>query len=161
MAVAPLIVIYFYPGNISSVLTIIGASWIMISFVFLVMIVSKFRNNKFTNIAQSDRELLKYSIMRVPGDFALAALLALPATITTHLSGVKEAGFMAFGISTFSMVAYLCALIGTILLPKASQMIVKRELTELKTHGVKIFKTDTIRSIFMVIIFEIFAVKII
>jgi O-antigen/teichoic acid export membrane protein len=68
------------------------------------------------------KELLRYGVQRVPGDFILVALFTFPATFVAHLKGVQEAGFVAFGISVVSMVGAVFAPVGLVLLPKATFM---------------------------------------
>jgi O-antigen/teichoic acid export membrane protein len=80
------------------------------------------------------KELLRYGLQRVPGDFAHMALLALPVTFAAHLSGVREAGNLAFGISFLSIIVAFLTPIGLILLPKASGMLAAGEREELRKH---------------------------
>lgn len=65
-------------------------------------------------------QLLVYGIQRVPGDFMLMALLAIPPLIAAHLSGIRIAGYVAFGASITSMIASMFSPVGVILLPKVS-----------------------------------------
>ncbi|MCO5168025.1 MAG: hypothetical protein M9894_16905 [Planctomycetes bacterium] len=69
------------------------------------------------------RGLLTYGLQRLPGDFGLAALLGLPALMTTHAAGVQEGGRVAFSISLLSMAAAALAPIGVVMLPAASRAI--------------------------------------
>jgi O-antigen/teichoic acid export membrane protein len=79
-------------------------------------------------------ELLRYGIQRVPGDFILMALFTLPATIVAHVSGVQEAGFVAFGISVVSMIGAIFSPVGLVLLPKATSMLAEGASENLREH---------------------------
>lgn len=66
------------------------------------------------------KQLLVYGIQRVPGDFTLMAMLAIPPLVAAHLSGIRVAGYVAFGVSITSMIASMFSPVGVILLPKVS-----------------------------------------
>ncbi len=69
------------------------------------------------------KELLRYGLTRVPGDLSLAVMLGLPAFLTAHFYGVKEAGYVAFGISLVSMVGALFGPVGFVMLPRLSSIV--------------------------------------
>jgi O-antigen/teichoic acid export membrane protein len=78
------------------------------------------------------RELLRFGIQRVPGDFVLMAMLALPATFVAHASGIKAAGFVAFGISMLTVIGAVFAPFGLILLPRAGTLLAAGRSNELR-----------------------------
>ena len=80
------------------------------------------------------RELLRYGVQRLPGEFALMAMLSLPVIFVAHRSGIQQAGFVAFGISVLSMIGAFFAPIGLILLPKASALLAGGRKGELRVH---------------------------
>lgn len=153
------VVAVIYGHTTDEVLTIMGVSWLLISFVFLLYIVKGLQWD--INIYQSTKEIFSFGVQRVPGDFGLAALLALPAIITAHLSGVKEAGYVAFATSLFNMAGSAFAPVGLILLPKASQLIAEGDMQTLKHYMRRLIKISLILSLTGLILFEIFADKII
>jgi|SRR6202011_1339031 len=80
------------------------------------------------------KELFRYGVQRVPGDFILVALFTLPATFAAHLKGIEEAGFVAFGISAVSIIGAVFAPVGLVLLPKATIMLAEGARQELRAH---------------------------
>jgi O-antigen/teichoic acid export membrane protein len=80
------------------------------------------------------KELSRYGIQRVPGDFVLVALFTLPATFVAHLQGIQAAGFVAFGVSVVSMIGGMFAPVGLVLLPKATFMLAGGARKELRAH---------------------------
>jgi O-antigen/teichoic acid export membrane protein len=104
---------------------------------------------------------MAYGIQRVPGDFGLSGLFSLPATFTSHISGITIAGYVAFGTSLLNMIGGLFAPLGLILLPKASQLVANNDFKTLKYYILKILKVTFILTILGVVFFEIFADKII
>ena len=80
------------------------------------------------------KDLFRYGVQRVPGDFILVALFTLPATFAAHLKGIEEAGFVAFGISAVSIIGAVFAPVGLVLLPKATIMLAEGAREELREH---------------------------
>jgi len=78
------------------------------------------------------KELLRFGIQRVPGDFILMALFALPATFVAHKSGIRAAGFVAFGVSMMNVIGSFFAPFGLILLPKAGSLFATGRSAELR-----------------------------
>jgi O-antigen/teichoic acid export membrane protein len=142
------------------VLFITGFCWLEISLVFLFFIL-KHQSWERMNILRYTKELIKFGLQRVPGDFGLAAILTLPAIFTAHLAGVREAGYVAFGISILNMAGSVFAPIGLILLPTVSKLISEKNFSTLKSQINKILKITLFFSIIGIIFFETFAVQII
>jgi O-antigen/teichoic acid export membrane protein len=116
----PLVVFALFHKDAATVLRNLGLAWILVTgilFVFTPVTMS------WRNLFQESRELLRYGIQRVPGDFALTALLALPAIFAAHLGGVRQAGFVAFGLAIVNMIGSVFAPVGIFLLPKISRAI--------------------------------------
>jgi O-antigen/teichoic acid export membrane protein len=154
----------FLIKDIKGVLFITGSGWIIFSILFFLFFIIKsmnFDDVNVTNIKASAKELLFYGIQRVPGDFGLAALLTLPFTFTAHIAGIKEAGYVAFGISLLNMAGAVFAPIGVILLPKVSQLIGNGDMRHLKYYVLRLLKITFFLTITGVVLFEIFADKII
>lgn len=103
------------------------------------------------------KELLHYGIQRLPGDFGMAALLALPAIITAHMSDLITAGNVAFGITLLNMCGAVFAPIGLVLLPKISQLIARKEYAKMNIYIKKLMVVTGLLTIAGFIIYELFA----
>ncbi|HLB25844.1 MAG TPA: hypothetical protein VJM83_05910, partial [Nitrospirota bacterium] len=75
------------------------------------------------DLVPSLRELLRYGTARVPGDLSMAAMLALPAFLTANMYGVKEAGYVAFGVTLVNITGAMFGPIGFIMLPRLSSFL--------------------------------------
>ena len=64
----------------------------------------------------------------------MAAILALPAFLTANLFGIKQADFVAFGVSMVSMVGAVFQPVGLITLPKLSSILSEGRNDEALTH---------------------------
>ena len=149
--------------SVSRLFTIMGLLWIATSGIVILQIFSEISWKKFSfnQFKDKSKELLSYGLVRLPGDFGMAALLTLPATLTAHISGIEKAGYVAFGISILNLLGTMFTPIGLVLLPKASKMVAQKEFPLLKEHLLKILKVSLGVTAIAVIIFELFASQII
>lgn len=131
LGVAPALVFFRFNTKISALLWALGGVWTVIALIALSFtpLRAAFRLSR-----PEYRELLNYGLQRVPGDFILLALLALPAIFTAHLGGIGKAGDVAFGTSIANMIASMFTPIGVILLPKASRSAGSGLLGELRAE---------------------------
>jgi len=161
IAILPLAVFGFAKDTVN-VLMLLGAARCLISLVSLYIIFRQLTLLDLRkNIVLYSKELLRYSIPRVPGDFGWAALLSLVAFFTAHSSGVIEAGNVAFGISLLVAGGSLLSPIGIVLLPHASRMVARLQIPELRVFVKRILFMSVLLAVFGVIILEIFGNRII
>lgn len=125
----PLAVFLFYSKSVQSVLTTLGILSIGVAGAALAF--TPWRAAAKDNRKQV-KELLRFGIQRVPGDFILMALFALPATFVAHRSGIRAAGFVAFGISMLNVIGSFFSPFGLILLPKAGNLLAAGRNGELR-----------------------------
>jgi O-antigen/teichoic acid export membrane protein len=152
--VVPLVVLLWGTRSAEGVLEEIGLLSIVVSVVGLLFTPWY----KFTsNCAAEAKILLRYGIPRVPGDFALMALLGLPSFVIAHRSGVIEGGYVAFAISILVMIGAGFAPVGLVLLPRASNLIARGAREELARHISLIFRFSLFISAFLTISLEVSA----
>lgn len=84
------------------------------------------------------RSLLSVGLPRVPGDFALGGLLALPSLAATHICGLVDAGSLAFGSTMTALAGTAVAPFSTILLPQSALMIGEGRVIELSRHVLRV-----------------------
>jgi O-antigen/teichoic acid export membrane protein len=83
--------------------------------------------------------LLRYGLQRLPADFGLSAILALPPVAVMHFGGSQtEGGAMAFGISVMSMIAASVAPLGLVLLPRATRMVKEGNISAFNKVSLKL-----------------------
>lgn len=159
MGIVPILA-FIMSKTTEDVLEITGLSWLVVSILFLFWITINLRWDN-SKVVSCTKELLLYGVRRVPGDIGLAALLTLPASFTAHVVGVKEAGYVAFGTSLLNMTGGFFAPVGTILLPKASQIIATKDINMLRYYTFKLLRITISLTVIGTILFEVFADKII
>jgi O-antigen/teichoic acid export membrane protein len=152
---------FFIQSDIIHILSFTGLLWIVTSASALIMILKNIKWDKNILLFSCIKELLSYGIQRVPGDFGMAALISLPAIITAHFAGIKEAGYVAFGTTILNMTGAVFAPFGLVFLPKASQLISGKDIGKLKEYIKKLATLTLLLTFAGLIIFEIFADEII
>jgi len=132
LALVPIgILIFFENIIIERLITLIGITTFIIAFVFSLFfikeILAPIKKWQFRN---SLKELLYYSLPRVPADFALAGLLSLGPIFAAHFASIQEVGYLSVSQSLLNTAGTAIAPLGIILLPKVSDLIVQgRQVT--------------------------------
>ena len=107
------------------------------------------------SLREHTNDLFQYAIPRIPGAFALTALLSLPATISAHIADVRYAGFVAFGCSLLGMAASLIAPLGVVLLPHSAKMMASGRIHEIKQLVPRLLGIGIGVSLLLVIVVEL------
>jgi O-antigen/teichoic acid export membrane protein len=81
------------------------------------------------------RELLRFGITRVPGEFALVGLFSLPPLLALRTEGPATAGHVSFALSIVTLFASVFAPIGLVLLPAASRLSSRGDLPGLRRQA--------------------------
>jgi O-antigen/teichoic acid export membrane protein len=149
--IVPFVAFLFFRSNVRSVLMALGVLSTLVAGVALAFAPVR---HAAEDVTAEAKELLRYGIPRVPGDFVQMALLTLPVTFVAHFSGVQAAGYVAFGVSVLNMIGSLFSPLGLILLPKASRMLAAGDLGELRSHVTQIVKITLSISILLVVTLE-------
>jgi len=72
---------------------------------------------------QRVRELWKFGLPRIPGEFALFGLFAIPTILVASQEGLESAGRFSFGLSLIQICGGMFAAGGTVLLPMVGGML--------------------------------------
>jgi O-antigen/teichoic acid export membrane protein len=113
----------------------------------------------FSRDRKPAKELFNYGIRRVPGDFALAGFMALPALLTAHLvsDNLSTAGDVAFSVSLVNMAGAAFGPICLLLLPKASTAFAQNNTGGLLKEVKIITWFTALSSLVGILIVQIFA----
>jgi O-antigen/teichoic acid export membrane protein len=124
LGLLPLLVLAWPGWSVPAVLAGLGSAWLLTSGATIAAVVrsSGALADGLRGTREAARALLWYGLPRVPGEFALGALFALPVTFAAHRAGAAEAGFVGLGISLLSMAGSLFAPLGQIVLPTVSRL---------------------------------------
>lgn len=126
LGVVPLAVLALPGLTVVQVVTLTGLLWCLIAGLAIGGIIRAVPSQAWNrrSVGMAARELLRYGGPRVPGEFALGALFALPVTVAAHYEGAAAAGFVGLGVSALTMIGSLFAPLGQIVLPAVSALSV-------------------------------------
>lgn len=152
--VVPLAAFLIFNGSVRSVIATTGLLTTLVAVIALAFTPVR---HVAEDVFPEAKELLRYGLQRVPGDFVHMALFTLPVTFVAHFSGVQEAGYVAFGVSVLNMIGSMFSPLGLVLLPKASRMLAGGDLEELRAHVAQIVKATALVSVSIAVVLEFFA----
>ena len=134
LAIVPPAAFAIAGNGAAAVLTTTGAMWLAISAIALIHIL--LRERREWRGGESLRRhlgvLLRFGLPRVPGEFALIGLFAIPSLIAVRAHGIVEAGQFSAALSVLTIAAGAFAPIGTVLLPRASAQAATGDLRALR-----------------------------
>lgn len=125
------LVVFVFPGlSVPQILIRIGLAQLTIASIALVTI--RVRGPRPVSLRRTwtyaGPELLRYGAPRVPGEFALGAMNALPVMAAAHYSGPVVAGQIGLGLSLLSLLGSVFAPLGQVMLPSISGRIAAGEV---------------------------------
>lgn len=124
LGLVPVVAFLISNSTAASVLTATGSMWIATSLVALTHVLyrekAEWRGSETFN--QHLRVLLRFGLPRVPGEFALVGLFAIPSLLAVRAHGIVAAGQFSAALSVLTMAAGSFAPVGLVVLPRASAM---------------------------------------
>lgn len=88
--------------------------------------------------ASKSRQLLRFGLPRIPGEFMVFGLLTIPPVLAVHERDISDAGIFAFSVALISAAAALVGPMSAILLPYASNLIGTGSAGQLRRHTQRI-----------------------
>lgn len=138
--IVPLAVFAVVERTAASVLEATGVAWLVFSGLALVHIVMSERTGwqGLVSVRQHLRVLLKFGLPRIPGEFALVGLFAVPALIAVRAHGVVVAGEFSAAMSILTIAAGVFGPVGLVILPQASAQAATGDLEGVRRLVLKI-----------------------
>jgi len=99
-----------------------GITMAMVSIVWAIPIFVKAGKLGFQLLGDA-RQLLSYGVVRVPGDIADGALLALGPVLVSHYTSMDQLSYLLLGITCLSMTSMAFWPVGMLLLAKVSRLL--------------------------------------
>ena len=155
MGFVPLVV-FIFSKNIQEVFLYTGLMMSAISLTILIRIFLS-QSFEFGTIKIFIPIIFTYGIQRLPADFGLASLMALPAIFSAHTEGVIIAGYVAFSISLLSLSGQAVAPIGLIMLPQISHLLGEKNFTMIQHYVKKLFIFSLLIAIIGTATYQFFA----
>jgi O-antigen/teichoic acid export membrane protein len=136
LALVPIgILIFFKYISIERLIILIGITTFIIAFIFFLFFIKEILGPiKKWQFKSSLRELLRYSLPRIPGDFGFAGLLSLGPIFAAHFASIQEVGYLVVSQNLLTGICGMVAPLGIILLPKVSYLIAQGEQETIKKN---------------------------
>jgi O-antigen/teichoic acid export membrane protein len=134
LGLMPLLAFALSRHDAAAVLEATGIGWLAVSAALLVHILYRERSG-LSHLAQTGRHLrtlLRFGLPRIPGEFALVGLYAIPALIAVRAHGVAVAGQFSAAMSVLTMASGVFAPVGLVVLPIASQQAATGDMASLR-----------------------------
>ena len=77
----------------------------------------------FASIRDRLREMTRFGIPRMPGDFVSLLLFAMPGILIAQAADIRVAGIVAFGVAAVSMIGSGLTPVSFLLLPAAARLL--------------------------------------
>jgi O-antigen/teichoic acid export membrane protein len=122
----------FRTQPIGAMMFAVGGLMTVIGAMFAIPIVGHLRKlSQPRNIGARCKELMKFGIPRVPGDFGAAALTALGPMLAAHYMKIAKVSPLLLGLNMLMVTGYAAGPLGVVLLSKVSMMLGRNKHNEL------------------------------
>lgn len=109
--------------SVALIVEAIGVVTVALSIAFALPVLRRTVDIRWSRLALRAHELLKYGIPRMPGDFGIAALLAIGPIMAAHYVPMARVSSLLLGISMVTAIGYAVSPVGIVLLSKVSMML--------------------------------------
>lgn len=140
LAIVPPLAFGLADKNAAAVLTLTGAMWLSASAIALIHVLYRERSEwrGLSSMREHLAVLLRFGLPRVPGEFALVGLFAIPSLLAVRTHGVVDAGQFSAALSVLTMASSAFAPVGLVVLPRASAQVATGDLTGLRSLVLRI-----------------------
>ena len=140
LGVVPLAAFAYSAPSAAAVVTVTGSAWLLVSGIALIHVVVRERGNwrGASSLKDHLRMLLRFGLPRVPGEFALIGIFAIPALIAVRAHGIAVAGQFSAALSLLTIAAAAFAPAGQIILPRASAQVATGDIAGVRRLVMKI-----------------------
>lgn len=157
LAIVPPLAFSVGEKNAAAVLRLTGTMWLSASAIALIHILYRERSEwrGLSSVREHLAVLLRFGLPRVPGEFALVGLFAIPTLLAVRAHGVVDAGQFSAALSVLTMVASAFAPVGLVVLPKASAQVATGEMAGLRSLVLRILSGGILLATLGVVIGEL------
>lgn len=134
LGVVPIVAVaIFYPRHsVAIAVDAMGVLTLLCCALFALPLLPRLKQAMRWLRAGLTSELLRYGIVRLPGDFGLGALMALAPIMASHVAPASSVAYLLLGGSILTGIGGGAAALGTLLLPKVSMMQAQNRLPEIR-----------------------------
>lgn len=135
VGLTPIVALLLSGHSVFRFLYFMGSVGLFLDFIAVIDVFQNgfFRKETWADFKNSAREILRFGLPRVPGEFALFGLMSFPLFYIANYVSFEKAGYVAIGFTLVQLVASFFEFIGTLLLPKTTIMVADQEFKKLDT----------------------------
>ncbi|MGH2671087.1 MAG: lipopolysaccharide biosynthesis protein, partial [bacterium] len=125
LGLVPALAVLASGRNVAAAVEITGVAWLTTAIVVACWGAVRAGLGRWTAhaVRSATRDLLRFGLPRVAGEFALFGFFALPTFYVAHTAGVESAGFLSFALSLVQALSSLFSAVGVLLLPYVSRQV--------------------------------------
>lgn len=134
LGLVPLVAFLRVSHDAATVLAATGGAWLGLSGIALLHVLYRERNDwrGMASMQNHLRVLLRFGLPRVPGEFALVGLFAIPSLLAVRAHGVVIAGQFSAALSLLTIASGAFAPVGLVILPRASAQAAAGDIAGLR-----------------------------
>lgn len=157
LGIVPLLAFGLGERTAAGVLGTTGMVWLVVAGIALFHLVYIERDKwpGGVSVKQHLRVLLRFGLPRVPGEFALVGIFALPALIAVRTQGVVLAGQFSAAMSLLTIASGSFAPVGLVILPRASAQAAAGDIAGVRRLVIRILVGGTFLSVAGVLLGEV------
>jgi O-antigen/teichoic acid export membrane protein len=157
LGVMPVLAFALVRHDAAAILQATGTGWLAVSGVGLLHLLYRERAGLrgLNETGKHLRTLLSFGLPRVPGEFALVGLFAIPSLIAVRVHGVAVAGQYSAAMSVLTMASGVFAPVGLVVLPRASAQAATGDMAGLRRLVLRILGGGILLAISGVILGEL------
>jgi O-antigen/teichoic acid export membrane protein len=132
-AVIPIasVALFYRTRPVAFIVLVNGVTMFLASLLFLLPVSGDFSFARLPKLRPLARELLRYGVARVPGEFAGNALFALGPVLAAHYLPISEVYRLLLGVGLLMAISLSVTPFSVVLLSKVSMMIARNQMEEL------------------------------
>lgn len=153
MAVVPNAAMLVF-GDLAQVLWATGSAWLVLSGAVLAW---AWNEAPVERDPADERRMLRYGMLRLPGDVIFAGLLTLPVYLVNHVQGLSVGAQLAFGITLINVAGAAYSPLSLLLLPSAAGLVARRAWGELDLRIARVMRLSIGSALLLLAGFELLA----
>lgn len=137
LALLPIVILLalFRQWHIGAIMAAIGILMAFIASLFAIPLLCRLQWRAAAHrLGTHCRELLRYGLPRIPGEFGAATGMALGPILAVHYMSITDAAPLLLGLSMLMLVGYAAGPLASMLLSKVSMMLGQNQLEEVQTR---------------------------
>lgn len=128
------VLVFFLADDVEDLIYWNSLLMLLVCLLAGILVVRRFPSDwKIADLKTDAKELLRYGLPRVPGDFALLALLTLPTYLSLQINhDIVLAGEIAYSITLLNMAGAAFGPISLVLLPEIARFLTEKNTGQIR-----------------------------